>query len=464
MFMQSKNRRRFLIAVGILPFLMYGISFISPVVFGQNDSDIPKGPHQAAIEEYQEKYLGELQKNSPNGNFIPSGIDKEYWNFFVEPGNETNEARVELGRKLYFDTRLSIDGTVSCATCHDVTRGFGDALPTSEGVDKIVKGNATKQFGTRNAPTTMNIAVLHVMFWDGRSPSIEHQAMQPIINPVEMGMPETESKIIAGIKDDPAYQAMFHKAYNREVNYKDIGNALAAFERTLVFMDNSFFRYLKGDANAISEDAKEGWKLFNREGRCNSCHAISPSNPLGTDNKYHNIGIAARKQNFLQLVHDAEKALATDTSEAALDKLALSTDLSELGRFLITKKHSDLGAFRTPMLLNVGITGPYMHDGSMKSLWEVIDHYNHGGDANLYLDGGIEPLNLTEQQVNQLVAFLFSLTDVRFADQNTQKIAEQKKLPRDDKRETVVTRKELLFENYDAAPQKTTGTEKGTSK
>ena len=149
------------------------------------------------------------------------------------------------------------------------------------------------------------------------------------------------------------------EAYGRDVNYKDIGNAIAVFERSLVFMDSPFFRYLKGDENAISDDAKAGWVLFNREGRCNSCHQISPTNPSGTDNKFHNIGISAHKQNFEKLAHQAAVILEQGASEAKIDELALSTDMSELGRFLITKNYNDIGAFRTPMLLNVGVTGPY---------------------------------------------------------------------------------------------------------
>ena len=443
---------------GLVTLILPMIAVTTGYVWAQTGATAPD-EHGAAPVAVQIKAIDELQAadaanaKSPEKSAIPPGVSPAYWNSLVPAGNEMTEARVALGKKLYFEKKLSLDGTVSCATCHDVTRGFGDALPTSEGVDKKTDKGVKKQFGTRNAPTTMNISLLHTMFWDGRSPSIEHQAMQPIINPVEMGMPEAEAKIIAGIKDDPEYQKMFKAAYNRDVNYKDIGNAIAVFERTFVFMDSPFFRFLQGDKKAISQDAKEGWKLFNREGRCSACHQISPTNPIGTDNKFHNIGIAAYKQNFAGLASTAAGILAQDSSDAKLDELALTTDMGELGRFLVTKDIADMGAFRTPMILNVGITGPYMHDGSLATLWDVVDHYNKGGEPNLYLDGGIEPLNLTDKQVDQLVAFLFSLTDVRFAEQNKAEFAKQKNLAaknRPDRNVEIATRRTLSFEKYDA--------------
>lgn len=400
---------------------------------------IPQGPHGAAKEEYQEKVLDRLQTNLE----IPSGVDATYWKSLVPEENETTPERVALGRKLYFDPRLSADGTVSCATCHDVTRGFTDQRPTSEGIDG--------QLGKRNAPTNLNAALLHNFFWDGRSPSLDHQAMQPIINPVEMGVENVETKIIAPIKDDPEYQKMFQAAYGRDVNYADIGLALGAFERTLNFFDSPFRRYLAGDENAISEDAKQGWALFNREGRCVSCHTMSPSNPIGSDSKFHNIGIAAKNQNFEQLAREAIHALAEDNSDEKLDELAIATDLSELGRFMVTKERADIGAFRTPLLTNIGITGPYMHDGSLATLWDVIDHYNKGGEANLYLDGGIEPLNLTDRQVDQLVEFLFTLTDVRFAEENAKFYAQQRAIAeksRENRDDAKAARKVLTFEDY----------------
>ena len=153
---------------------------------------------------------------------------------------------------------------------------------------------------------------------------------------------------------------------------------------------------------------------------------MNPSNPLGTDNRFHNVGVSARHQDFDSLAKKALKALEEDTSEQKLEELALATNMSELGRFLVTKNRSDIGAFRTSLLLNIGITPPYMHDGTVGTLWDVMDHYNKGGEANLFLDGGMEPLALTEEEINNIVAFLFSLTDDRFAQENQRQLERQK--------------------------------------
>jgi cytochrome c peroxidase len=379
-------------------------------------ADIPKTDHGAATMEYQNKELDRLL-SSVDVSKVPAGFDEVVWEAFIPEDNAMTAERVALGRKLYFDKRLSADGTVSCATCHDVTRGFTDQLTVSEGIKD--------QFGRRNAPTTLNVALLQTVFLDGRSPTLEHQAKQPIINKIEMGMPDGQAAVDA-IKDDAEYQAAFQKTYGRKVNYEDVGRAIAAFERTLVFVDSPFRRFLNGDDDAISDEAKHGWELYNEKGRCVTCHPINPSNPLGTDNRFHNVGVSARHQDFEGLAKRALKAMEEDPSEQKLDELALSTDMSELGRFMVTKNRSDIGAFRTPLLLNIGITPPYMHDGTVETLWDVMDHYNKGGEANLFLDGGMEPLALTEEEINSIVALMFSFTDVRFSEENQRQFERQK--------------------------------------
>lgn len=410
----------------------------SPPATGQTP-EIPRGPLGDATAEFQ---LQRLQQLMPQVDLskTPPGFDPVIWAAFIPQDNALTPERVELGRKLYFDTRLSEDNTVSCATCHDVTRGFTDQRPVAEGIGG--------QFGKRNSPTVLNAALLQTMFWDGRSPSLDHQATQPILNPVEMGMPD-EAAAMKAISGDPEYQEAFKKAYGREMNYKDLGRAIGAFERTLIFMDSPFRKFLAGDSQAISPDAVAGWELFNGKARCMTCHPMNPSNPLGTDNRFHNVGVSARHQDFESLAVQALKALREDASEQRLDELAVGTDLSELGRFMVTHNRADIGSFRTPLILNIGITGPYMHDGSLATLWDVIDHYNKGGEANPFLDGGIEPLALTEQEIDQLVAFLFTLTDVRFAEDNRrqfemQRAAAQKDRPsRDD---ALAQRQALPFE------------------
>jgi cytochrome c peroxidase len=270
-----------------------------------------------------------------------------------------------------------------------------------------------------------------------------------------MGMPDHEAAVqrVNGI---PEYRTAFREAYGRDITSEDVGHAIAAFERTLIFMDSPFWRFLQGDPSAMSEEAKKGWDLFNGKARCNTCHQINPSTPLGTDNRFHNIGVSARHQDFESLALKAMKALKEDASEQALDRMALSTDMSELGRFMVTRDRADIGAFRTPILLNIGITPPYMHDGSMETLWDVMDHYNKGGEPNPFLDGGMEPLALTEKEIDQVVALLFAMTDSRFADENQrelnkQKLVSQTKRPFRDKE--IAFREIVLFEQRVAGPK-----------
>ncbi len=368
------------------------------------------GEHGDATVPQQIERLAELRVSNP-GERVPVGFDAEIWKRTIPAGEELTDDRVELGKKLYFEVRLSRDDTVSCATCHDVTRGFTDQRPVSEGIQG--------KLGRRNAPTTLNAALVRPVFWDGRAANLTHQAGMPILNPIEMGMPSATS-VVDKLASIAEYPPLFEKAYGRPVNYPDLTRAIAAFERTLIFMDAPFDRWARGDQDAISSDAKEGWRLFNGAARCVSCHPINPGNPLGQDGSFHNIGVSARTRDFERLAKEALSALANGPPEIALDRLALATDLSELGRFLITKNRSDIGSFKTPQLRNLGVTGPYMHDGSLHTLWDVMDHYNKGGEDNPFLDGGIEALALSETQINQVIAFLLTLTDYRLLeDQGT---------------------------------------------
>jgi cytochrome c peroxidase len=392
-------------------------------------------PHGAMPMSQQQQRLDELVSglSSP-----PAGVDPTAWTtIYIPAGNELTPDRIALGRKLYFDTRLSKDGTVACATCHDISRGFTDRRSVSEGIGD--------HLGKRSAPTTMNAALLQSQFWDGRAPSLEEQAKLPILNPIEMGHPDAAAAM-AAVNTDPAYQGLFQKAYGRAPNYDDLGRAIASFERTLIFLNAPFDRFAGGDNKALSPAAQRGWDLFNGKARCVSCHMINSSNPLGTDNLFHNIGVSARKQNFEALAAQALGVLKDGSNTEALDKLAIQTDMSELGRFLVTKKRDDIGAFKTEQLRNVGLTAPYMHDGSLKTLWDVMDHYNKGGETNAYLDGGIEPLNLSENEINDVVAFLFALTDGRFAAQNDAALREQQQLAAKSRpfRDNALAHREML--------------------
>jgi cytochrome c peroxidase len=379
-------------------------------------ADAPSGGrHGAQDVQLQQQRLDKLLAGEGG---VPKGVDPVAWNE-IYVGADLTPERIALGRKLYFDTRLSRDGTVSCATCHDVSRGFTDRRNVSEGIGD--------HLGRRSAPTTLNAALFQSMFWDGRAATLEEQAKLPILNPIEMGHPDAASAMSA-VGSDAAYKDMFQKAYGRAPNYDDLGRAIASFERTLIFLDAPFDHFSAGARDAISPAAQRGLALFNGKARCVSCHMINSSNPLGTDNLFHNIGVSARTQNFEALAGKALAAIKADGSAAQLDKLALETDMSELGRFMITRNRSDIGAFKTEQLRNVGITAPYMHDGTLQTLWDVVDHYNKGGETNPYLDGGIEPLDLSEDEINDLVAFLFTLTDTRFAAENEAALRDQKAL------------------------------------
>jgi cytochrome c peroxidase len=406
----------------------------SPPVSGGGEA-----PHGALPMTTQTTRVTELVRPfAPSG--APPGIEPSVWKAVVPPDNIGNDARVALGRKLYFEPRLSKDGTVACATCHDVSRGFADRRGTSEGIGD--------QLGRRNAPTTMNAMLYSSQFWDGRAAMLEDQAKLPITNPIEMGQPDGNAAI-AGIKNDAEYQRAFKEAYGRGVNFDDVARAISAFERTLIFLDAPFDRFIAGDLRAIDDDAKAGWVLYNGKGRCSGCHQISSSLPIGTDNRFHNVGVSARHQDFEALAKKGLAAIAKDASKETLDKLAIETDLSELGRFTVTRNRSDIGAFKTSQVRNVGITAPYMHDGSMATLWDVMDHYNKGGEANPFLDGGIEPLALSEKEVDQMVAFLFALTDTRFDADNKAEMARQRKIANEKRPlrdEAAAMRKVFQFE------------------
>jgi cytochrome c peroxidase len=375
-----------------------------------------KGAHGAAPMSEQLAALADLMPLAPDLSG-PAGLDPIVWAALIPEDNALTPERVALGRALYFDTRLSRDGTVSCATCHDTTRFFTDRRPVSEGVDG--------QLGHRNAPTTMNAALLYSQFLDGRAPDLEAQAKLPIINSIEMAMPDGDAAV-AAISGDKEYQRLFAAAYGRPVNFDDIARALAAFERTLIFLDSPLDRFLAGDREAISESAARGWVLFNGKGRCVTCHPLNHANPLGSDGRFHNVGVSARHQNFEALAARALALLAQDPSLERVDELAVASELSELGRFLVSRHYADIGGFRTPQIRNAGVTAPYMHDGSMQTLWDVMDHYNKGGEVNAFLDGGMEPLALTESEIDDVVALMFSLTDVRFAAENQAEFERQR--------------------------------------
>lgn len=346
---------------------------------------------------------------------LPLGIPADLYQFVIPKDNPATPEKIALGKQLFFDTRLSADGTVSCATCHAQDKGFVDRFPTSKGIHS--------QFGKRNAPTVLNAMFQQTFFLDGRAPSLEEQAKLPIVNPIEMGMKDGAA-VTAKVAAIPEYVSAFQAVFHGPVTYDNIGRAIASFERTLVSGDSPFDRFMAGDEKALNDSERRGWTLFNGKGRCMSCHGFSATQPFFTDNRFHNIGIAAHKADFVDLAVKARKMVESGNLKQ-IDELAIQTDLSELGRFLVTKNYSDTGAFKTSPLRNIALTAPYMHDGSLPTLWDVIDHYNKGGIQNPFLDGGMQRLGLTESEIDDLVAFLGSLTSSDLKDDGDSEMRRQ---------------------------------------
>jgi cytochrome c peroxidase len=338
--------------------------------------------------------------------------------------NPQTPLKIALGQQLFFDGRLSADGTVACATCHDPARAFTDGRPASIGIHGRV--------GQRNAPTILNALYNKTQFWDGRARTLEDQAALPIVNTVEMGQPTLDAAVqrVGGIEE---YTRAFQKAFGRAVNGTDLVRAIAAYERTLVSFDSPFDHFIAGDQTAVDDSAKRGWELFNTKARCNKCHALTETQRDGTnftDNEFHNIGIGIIRHNVAALARQAQRDIASGNL-GAVDRAAIETDLSVLGRFLITKKEADTASFKTPNLRNVLVTGPYFHDGSQETLWDVIDHYNKGaGLKNPWLDEDIQPLALTEGEIDDLVAFLASLTSADYKELGARELKRQRALSR----------------------------------
>lgn len=367
------------------------------------DADVPKA--------------GPLARPAANEQL---GFPRALYAAALPADNRETPEKVALGERLFFDGRLSADGTVACATCHDPDKGFTDQRPTSVGI----RG----QKGQRNAPTVLNALYNDTQFWDGRAALLEDQAKLPILNPIEMGR-KSPDEVVAAVGAVAQYAAEFQKVFGRPVNYDDIARAIAAYERTQTATASRFDRFIAGDETAMTAAERRGWALFNGKGRCMTCHAWNPTQPTFSDNKFHNIGIAAHKQNFGDLARKGIKLVDSGNAEA-VDRAALETDLSELGRFLVTKQTKDVGAFKTPGLRNLLVTEPYFHDGSQVTLWDVIDHYNKGGVQNPFLDGGITRLGLTEPEIDDLVAFLGALTSDRYEALAKKELERQRRLSR----------------------------------
>jgi cytochrome c peroxidase len=265
----------------------------------------------------------------------------------------------------------------------------------------------------------LNAAYMKTQFWDGRSPSLEDQALHPPTNPVEMGL-ANHQPILDIVRSDPEYVTAFEAVFSikgSETTMDEVTKAIAAFERTQVFGNSPFDRYYYlSDTSALTDQQVRGLDLFINQGRCVSCHLIEQTQALFTDNRFHNIGVGINniQADVPQLAH---AFLEADYTLEEVDVQVLGdARTSELGRFAVDRRFNDLGAFKTPTLRNIDLTPPYMHDGSIETLKEVVEHYNNGGvtnegdPVNDFLSGGIRPLDLSDEQIDDLVAFMEALT------------------------------------------------------
>ena len=304
---------------------------------------------------------------------VPLGLEKKRVRIPAE--NPMTGAKVQLGKQLFFDPRLSRDDTISCASCHHPEHGWSNGRQFATGVDG--------QVGGRNAPTIINTGYINgrslrftqnLMFWDGRALDLEGQALGPIQNPIEMdlSLDELEEKLnkLAG------YREQFQTVFGSGVTRDGIAKAIAAFERTVLSGDAPIDRYLAGDPNALSVQARRGWELFlsGKKTNCTACHEHTRGN--FTDGAFHNIGVGMDKEN------------------------------PDLGRYGETKMDGDRGAFKTPTLRDITRTAPYMHDGSEKTLEDVVEYYVKGGVRNAQLDEEMRPLKMTDEEKRDLVTFL----------------------------------------------------------
>lgn len=289
---------------------------------------------------------------------IPKGLKK----MRVPADNPVTEAKVELGKQLYFDPRLSIDNTVSCASCHDPDKGWSNGERFATGVEG--------QKGGRSAPTIINSGYQYFQFWDGRAIELEGQALGPIQNPIEMNM--TLDALVEKLNKIDGYREQFQDVFGTAVTPEGIAAAIASFERTVLSGNAPYDRYKAGDEDALSPAAKRGYEVFFHKAHCSACH----TGPNFTDGAFHNVGIGMNKKE------------------------------PDVGRTQVSELLGDRGAFKTPTLREIGQTAPYMHDGSEATLEDVVDYYVKGGNPNPQLDEEIYPLKLTDQDKADLITFL----------------------------------------------------------
>lgn len=332
----------------------------------------------------------ELIKDEPMAVRVPVGLQPLTPKIYVPASNPITRGKYELGRLLYFDPRVSLDGTVSCATCHNPAKGWTDGMNVSIGI--------SGQAGSRSAPSVLNTAYGKTMFWDGRAPSLEGQAQGPVQNPIEMGK-QSYKEIIDRLRNVSGYVEQFQKVFGTNVTLDGMAKAIATFERVAALSGNSKYdKYNAGDNKAMIDSEKRGMVLFGltlntddeskidavrQKAKCTLCHAGFNF----TDEQFHNLGVGWNEKT---------KRFA-DLGRWAIDPIGAKSD-------------ADLGAFKTPTVRDVEHSAPYMHDGSLATLEQVVEHYDKGGTANPALDTDMKKLNLTAQEKSDLVAFMKALS------------------------------------------------------
>jgi cytochrome c peroxidase len=314
--------------------------------------------------------------------------------------NPSSPQKIALGRRLFFDTGLSADHSVSCSSCHRPERLFADGLRRSEGIGHRI--------GTRNAPSLVNSAFHTSQFWDGRRPDLESQAADPLVNPAEHGFRDHEA-VLRYVRSDAAYRRAFSSSFGiapAAIRMRHVVAALAVFERTLVAGNSPFDRYVfKNEAAALSASAQRGLALFRGRAQCVNCHRIEPAYALFTDNLFHSLSVGMKRIDH-RLARLTTQLAAQGKSGPAKDPLILNDpDIAELGRFAVTLEPADIGKFRTPSLRNVELTAPYMHDGSINTLEDAVEYEVYYRSA----ERGY-PLSLTPDEKQDLAAFLRALT------------------------------------------------------
>ncbi len=327
-------------------------------------------------------------------------------NVLVPQDNPITLDKISLGRKLFYDRRLSINNTFSCAMCHIPEQGFtSNEMAMAVGVE----GRTVR----RNSPTLYNVAYQQTLFHDSRESTLEQQVWGPLLAHNEMANPSI-SYVIDKIKQSADYQGMFEKAFAKPPGMETIGMAIASYERTLNSANSPFDRWHFGkDEQAIDAQAKRGFEVFKGKAGCSQCHKIDNRFALFTDNSLHNTGIgfdaAMNKAADTKQRVQVAPGVYADVPNKIIESVSESKT-NDLGRYEITQKPEDKWRYKTPSLRNVALTAPYMHNGSMPILKNVVEFYNRGGIANENLDPLIKPLNLTAVEINELISFLETLT------------------------------------------------------